>query len=179
MHTERTPSPARPWREVEVAAIEAAVAANMLAPIAMVQRVIDGMCARRWGRIVCITSGSVKAPIPGLDLSSGARIGLQGFLAGVARQVAQSGVTISAARVVRHAARRSLEPAPCERSGHHAGRCKRRADRNYSGRPAWRSGRIRRGVRVPVLRTGRFHHGPVDAAGRRRLSRSAFAGQGR
>jgi 3-oxoacyl-[acyl-carrier protein] reductase len=87
--------PARPWREVDGAAIEAAVAANMIAPVAMVQRVIEGMCARRWGRIVCITSGSVKAPIPGLDLSSGARIGLQGFLAGVASQVARNGVTIN------------------------------------------------------------------------------------
>lgn len=87
--------PPRPWRDLDAAAIEAGVAANMITPIAMIQRVIDGMTARGWGRIVCITSGSIKAPLPGLDLSSGARIGLHGFLAGVARQVARSGVTIN------------------------------------------------------------------------------------
>jgi 3-oxoacyl-[acyl-carrier protein] reductase len=87
--------PARGWREVDAAAIQAGVAANMATPIAMVQRVIDGMAARGWGRIVCITSGSVKAPLAGLDLSSGARLGLHGFLAGVARQVAAKGVTIN------------------------------------------------------------------------------------
>ena len=53
------------------------------------------MIERGWGRIVCITSASVKQPIGGLDLSSGARIGLTGFLAGVARQVAPHGVTIN------------------------------------------------------------------------------------
>lgn len=87
--------PARGWREIDAAAIQAGVAANMATPIAMVQRVIDGMTAQGWGRIVSITSGSVKAPLPGLDLSSGARAGLHGFLAGVARQVAGRGVTIN------------------------------------------------------------------------------------
>lgn len=87
--------PARPWRDLDDEAIRAGVAANMATPIAMVRRVIDGMAARRWGRIVCVTSGSVKVPLPGLDLSSGARLGLHGFLAGVARQVAGSGVTIN------------------------------------------------------------------------------------
>jgi len=73
----------------------AGIEANMLTPIAMVQAVIDGMVARRFGRIVNITSGSVKMPIAGLDLSSGARLGLTGFLAGVARQVAHANVTIN------------------------------------------------------------------------------------
>lgn len=73
----------------------AGVEANMFTPIALVQAVIDGMIARQFGRIVNITSYSVKMPIPGLDLSSGARIGLTGFLAGVARQVAQANVTIN------------------------------------------------------------------------------------
>ena len=53
------------------------------------------MVERRFGRIVNITSGSVKMPIPGLDLSSGARAGLTGFLAGVARSVAHANVTIN------------------------------------------------------------------------------------
>ena len=73
----------------------AGIEANMLAPIAMVQGVIDSMVERRFGRIVNITSGSVKMPIAGLDLSSGARLGLTGFLAGVARQVAHANVTIN------------------------------------------------------------------------------------
>lgn len=87
--------PPRDWREVDAAAVQAGVAANMATPIAMAQRVIDGMTRRGWGRIVCITSGSVRAPLAGLDLSSGARLGLHGFLAGVARQVAGHGVTIN------------------------------------------------------------------------------------
>ncbi|MGE4430738.1 MAG: SDR family oxidoreductase [Sphingobium sp.] len=73
----------------------AGLEANMLTPIALVQAVIDGMVERRFGRIVNITSASVKMPLPSLDLSSGARIGLTGFLAGVARQVAAHNVTIN------------------------------------------------------------------------------------
>ncbi|MGI4730862.1 MAG: SDR family oxidoreductase [Janthinobacterium lividum] len=87
--------PARPWRELDEAAVRAGIEANMVAPIALVRGVVDGMVARRWGRIVCITSGSAKMPLPGLDLSSGARLGLTGFLAGVARDVAGNGVTIN------------------------------------------------------------------------------------
>jgi 3-oxoacyl-[acyl-carrier protein] reductase len=68
---------------------------NMVTPIELVQRVIDGMAARRFGRIVNITSQSVKMPISGLDLSSGARAGLTAFLAGIARSVADKNVTIN------------------------------------------------------------------------------------
>lgn len=87
--------PPRDFREVDAAALHAGVDANMAAPIAMVQRVIDGMIQRRFGRIVCITSASIKAPVAGLDLSSAARLGLTGFLAGVARKVAHANVTIN------------------------------------------------------------------------------------
>lgn len=87
--------PLRDFRQLDGAAIHAGVDANMITPIRLVQKVIDGMIERRFGRIVCITSGSVKAPVPGLDLSSGARVGLTGFLAGVARQVAHANVTIN------------------------------------------------------------------------------------
>ena len=59
------------------------------------QAVIDGMTSRKFGRIINITSGSVKAPLAGLDLSSGARAGLTAFIAGVARQVAKDNVTIN------------------------------------------------------------------------------------
>ena len=71
------------------------VVANMTVAIELVQRVIDPMVQRRFGRIVNITSSSVKAPLAGLDLSSGARAGLTAFLAGVARSVASANVTIN------------------------------------------------------------------------------------
>src|SRR5579871_6764314 len=72
-----------------------ALDANMLTPIMLIKAVIDGMIARRFGRIVNITSGSVKAPIPQLGLSNGARTGLTGFCAGLSRQVARHNVTIN------------------------------------------------------------------------------------
>ncbi len=87
--------PPRDFRAVDHDAMLAGLEANMIAPVQLIQAVIDGMVARRFGRIVNITSGSVKAPLAGLDLSSGARAGLTGFLAGVARQVAHANVTIN------------------------------------------------------------------------------------
>ena len=87
--------PLRDFRQVDRAALLAGVVANMAAPIELVQRVIDGMIERRFGRIVNVTSGSVRMPLPGLDVSSGARAGLTAFLAGVARQVAHANVTIN------------------------------------------------------------------------------------
>lgn len=87
--------PFRDFREVDRKAMLEGVTSNMVTPIELVQRVIDGMVERRFGRIVNITSGSVKMPLGGLDLSSGARLGLTGFLAGVARSVAHANVTIN------------------------------------------------------------------------------------
>jgi 3-oxoacyl-[acyl-carrier protein] reductase len=72
-----------------------AVDANMLAPIFLIKAVIDGMIDRKFGRIVNITSGSVKSPIPELGMSNGARAGLTGFVAGLARQVAKHNVVIN------------------------------------------------------------------------------------
>jgi 3-oxoacyl-[acyl-carrier protein] reductase len=72
-----------------------ALEANMLTPIALMQATIDGMIARGFGRIVNITSSAVKAPIDVLGLSNGARSGLTGFVAGVARKVAVHNVTIN------------------------------------------------------------------------------------
>jgi 3-oxoacyl-[acyl-carrier protein] reductase len=72
-----------------------ALDANMLAPIEMIRATLDGMIARKFGRILNITSGAVKAPIAELGLSNGARAGLTGFVAGLARQVAQHNVTIN------------------------------------------------------------------------------------
>jgi 3-oxoacyl-[acyl-carrier protein] reductase len=68
---------------------------NMLAPIFLIKAVVDGMIGRKFGRIVNITSGSVKMPIPELGMSNGARAGLTGFVAGLARQVARHNVTIN------------------------------------------------------------------------------------
>ncbi len=71
------------------------VTANMVVAIELIQKAVGPMQARRFGRIVNITSGTVKLPQAGLDLSSAARGGLTIFLAGVARQVAASNVTIN------------------------------------------------------------------------------------
>lgn len=73
----------------------AAVDANMLTPIFLTKAVIDGMIGRKFGRIVNITSSAVKAPIDVLGLSNGARSGLTGFVAGLARSVAKHNVTIN------------------------------------------------------------------------------------
>ena len=73
----------------------AALDANMLTPIELMRTLLPGMMARGWGRVVNITSQSVKAPIAVLGLSNAARTGLTGYVAGTARQVAGSGVTIN------------------------------------------------------------------------------------
>ena len=82
----------RQWdREVWHRAIEA----NMLAPIALIQATVDEMMARGFGRIINLTSSAVKSPVDGLGLSTGARSGLTGFVAGLARTVVAHGVTIN------------------------------------------------------------------------------------
>ena len=72
-----------------------AVENNMLTPIDLIKATVDGMIARRFGRIINITSSSVKAPIRSLDLSGGARSGLTGFIAGIARDTVSHNVTIN------------------------------------------------------------------------------------
>jgi 3-oxoacyl-[acyl-carrier protein] reductase len=88
------PGDFRQWdREAWIKAIDA----NMLTPIELIKATADGMAARGFGRIVNITSSSVKAPIDVLGLSNGARSGLTGFVAGVARtsKLASANVTIN------------------------------------------------------------------------------------
>jgi 3-oxoacyl-[acyl-carrier protein] reductase len=87
--------PLRDFRELSRQQMIDGVTANMIVAIELIQKVIDPMMARKFGRIVNITSGAVRAPIAGLDLSSGARAGLTAFLAGVARTVADKNVTIN------------------------------------------------------------------------------------
>lgn len=72
-----------------------ALDANMLAPITLIRATVDGMRARRFGRIINITSSAVKAPIDILGLSNGARAGLTGFVAGLARNTVVDNVTIN------------------------------------------------------------------------------------
>lgn len=86
------PGDFRDWdRGVWIRALDA----NMLTPIELIKATVDTMIERRFGRIVNITSAAVKAPIDILGLSNGARSGLTGFVAGIARQVARHNVTIN------------------------------------------------------------------------------------
>jgi 3-oxoacyl-[acyl-carrier protein] reductase len=85
-----------------------ALDANMLTPIALMQAVLPGMMQRGWGRVVNITSVSVKSPIAALGLSNSARAGLTGFVAGTSRQVAGKGVTINNLLPGIHATDRAL-----------------------------------------------------------------------
>jgi 3-oxoacyl-[acyl-carrier protein] reductase len=87
--------PMRDFRSLSRQQMLDGVVANMVVAIELIQKVIDPMVERRFGRIVNITSASVKMPLAGLDLSSGARAGLIAFLAGIARTVARSNVTIN------------------------------------------------------------------------------------
>ncbi|MDD9876294.1 MAG: SDR family oxidoreductase [Magnetovibrio sp.] len=87
------PGDFRDWdRDTWIAAVDA----NMLTPIFLIKAVVDGMIERKFGRIVNITSSAVKAPIDILGLSNGARAGLTGFVAGIARKTVRHNVTINA-----------------------------------------------------------------------------------
>ena len=86
------PGDFRDWdRDIWVRALDA----NMLTPIALIKATVDGMMARGFGRIINITSSAVKSPVDGLGLSNGARSGLTGFVAGLARTTVAKGVTIN------------------------------------------------------------------------------------
>jgi 3-oxoacyl-[acyl-carrier protein] reductase len=86
------PGDFRDWtREDWIKALDA----NMITPIELIKATVDGMIARRFGRIVNITSSAVKAPIDILGLSNGARSGLTGFVAGIARKTVRHNVTIN------------------------------------------------------------------------------------
>ncbi len=83
------------FRDWTVEDWQKALNANMLTAIELIRLTVDGMIERRFGRIVNITSGAVKAPIPILGLSNGARTGLTGFVAGAARETVRHNVTIN------------------------------------------------------------------------------------
>jgi len=96
-----------------------ALDANMLAPIALIKAQVPGMMERGWGRVVNITSQSVKSPIAILGLSNSARAGLTGYVAGTSRQVAGKGVTINNLLPGIHATDRAvaLDTGVAEREG--------------------------------------------------------------
>ncbi len=86
------PGDFRNWnRDTWIAALDM----NMIAPIEMIKATVDHMIARKFGRVVNITSSTVKAPIEALGLSNGARAGLTGFVAGIARKTVAHNVTIN------------------------------------------------------------------------------------
>jgi 3-oxoacyl-[acyl-carrier protein] reductase len=95
-HQQRGGPPPGDFREWDRQAWIQALEANMIAPILLIKATVDAMAERGFGRIVNITSAAVKAPIATLGLSNGARSGLTGFVAGVARSgIAAKGVTIN------------------------------------------------------------------------------------
>lgn len=83
------------WTDWEREDFIKALDANMLTPIALIKALVPAMMERGWGRVVNITSQSVKAPIPVLGLSNSARAGLTGYVAGTSRQVAPAGVVMN------------------------------------------------------------------------------------
>ncbi len=107
------------WTDWEREDFIKALDANMLTPIALMKALLPGMMDRGWGRVVNITSQSVKSPIGVLGLSNSARAGLTGYVAGTARQVAPSGVNINNLLPGIHATDRanSLDGAAAEKEG--------------------------------------------------------------
>ena len=148
-----------------------AVDANMLTPIFLIKAVVDGMIERKFGRIVNITSASVKSPIPELGMSNGARAGLTGFVAGLARQIAQA-----QRHHQQHPARAVPDRPAAQRLPGSGARTNRPVDelvqeraKNSPHRPRRRSGGIRRCLRLPVLGEDRLHRRAEPAARRRRV----------
>jgi 3-oxoacyl-[acyl-carrier protein] reductase len=112
------PPPGR-WDESGPEALQRALEASMLAPIALMRDHLPGMMARGWGRVVNITSSAVVAPTRALGLSTAARMGLTGWVAGTAREVAGTGVTINNLLPGSHETDRilALDRAAAEREG--------------------------------------------------------------
>ena len=157
------PGDFRDWdRDAWIKALDA----NMLTPILLISAVVDGMIARKFGRVVNITSGAVKAPIPELGLSNGARTGLTGFVAGLSRTTVRHNVTIN-----------NLLPGPFEtdrlranlefnakKTGQERRGAASRAHRGESRGPLRHDRGVRRRLRLFVQRAGRLHHRAEPAA---------------
>jgi 3-oxoacyl-[acyl-carrier protein] reductase len=113
--------PFKPFDQITREDILKGVESNMLTPIALIQALAPGMAERNFGRIVNITSSSVRAPIAGLDVSSGARAGLTAFIASAARLFARHNVTIN-----------SIQPGSFETDRQKAGLARTAATRGVS-----------------------------------------------
>lgn len=127
------------WQDWSREDLERAVAANMLTPVELMQACLPAMIERGWGRVVNVTSSSVRAPIPELGLSNMARTGLTGAVAGIARQVAAHGVTINNLLPGRHATDRieALDQARAQAEGVTEEEIRRRA---RAGNPTGQDG---------------------------------------
>jgi 3-oxoacyl-[acyl-carrier protein] reductase len=129
------PGDFRDWdRDAWIKALDA----NMITPILLIRGLVDGMIERRFGRIVNITSGAVKNPIPELGLSNGARTGLTGFIAGLARKTVRHNVTIN-----------SLLPGPFETD-------RLRANLEFNAKASGKSVQELRKARTEANPAGRF-----------------------
>src|SRR6266540_2224145 len=136
------PGDFRDWeRDAWIKALDA----NMIAPILMMRAVVDGMIARKFGRIVNITSGAVKHPISELGLSNGARTGLTGFVAGLSRKTVRHNVTVN-----------NLLPGPFETD-------RLRSNLEFNAKAAGRSVEELRKARAEANPAGRF--GSVEEFG--------------
>ncbi len=124
------------WTDWEREDFIKALDANMLTPIALIKALVPGMMERGWGRVVNITSQSVKAPIPALGLSNSARAGLTGYVAGTSRQVAHAGVTINNMLPGIHATDRavSLDGGVAEKEGISRDEAKARREKTIPAR---------------------------------------------
>jgi NAD(P)-dependent dehydrogenase (short-subunit alcohol dehydrogenase family) len=171
------PGDFREWdREAWIKAVDA----NMLTPIELIKSQVDGMAARGFGRIVNITSSSVKAPIDILGLSNGARSGLTGFVAGVARtrKLASANVTIN--NLLPGVFDTDRIKATMEGAAKKTGKTPEEVmaarlatiPANRLGTPA----EFGAGLRVPVQRAGQLHHRPERPDRRRRLPRHTDPG---
>ena len=131
--------PYKNFAEINREDILRGVESNMLTPIALVQALAPGMAERRFGRIINITSSSVRTPVAGLDVSSGARAGLTAFLASAARLFARDNVTIN-----------SIQPGSFETDRQKSGLARAAAQRGVSVDQA----RADSEARIPVGRFG-------------------------
>ena len=146
----------------------------MVTPIELIQKVVDGMAERGFGRIVNITSMSVYMPILGLDLSSGARAGLTSFLAGIARSVIDRNVTINQilpGKIDTDRIRSTTFTYAADKAGLRLTRRPNGRVRKarYRRRPARHAGGVRQGLRFPVFRPM-----PVMSPGRTSSSTAAL-----
>ena len=171
----RLPGDFRNWtRDDWIAALDT----MMLSHIEMMRLTVDGMMARGFGRIVNIVSRSVKIPQLELGLSNGARSGLVGFVAGLARQTVARNVTINnlLPGIFDSDAQRRAHRGMLATAGKSFDEAWRERAAAKSRQALWPTGRAWRVLCIPVLRPRRFHHRAKPRDRRRKLSGDVLAG---